>query len=164
MGAWSASGGFGLCSCQHSLCVGCFKSGLPIVNLSSSNPPRWGRLGFGIGGDLSLAGVRSSDVRAPAAHASLSSMPSSTGPEVRMGCPPTGGRDLSGDAELEGRDNHSGERSDPSQPGGEEADTEGPVMRRGEVIGEIMRRSVLGERRDIPQTGDGLIVLLGQWE
>ena len=42
--------------------------------------------------------------------------------------------------------------------GGEEADTEAPVMRRGEVIGEIMRRSVLGERRDIPQTGDGLIV------
>ena len=30
------------------------------------------------------------------------------------------------------------------------------------MIGEIMRRSVLGERRDIPQTGDGLIVLLGQ--
>ena len=29
-------------------------------------------------------------------------------------------------------------------------------MRRGEVIGEIMRRSVLGERRDIPQTGDEL--------
>ena len=26
------------------------------------------------------------------------------------------------------------------------------------MIGEIMRRSVLGERRDIPQTGDGLIV------
>ena len=28
------------------------------------------------------------------------------------------------------------------------------------MIGEIMRRSALGERRDIPQTGDGLIVLL----
>jgi len=26
-------------------------------------------------------------------------------------------------------------------------------MRRGEMIGVIMRRSVLGERREIPQTG-----------
>ena len=73
---------------------------VPTSKLSSSNPPRWGRLGFGIGGDLSLAGVRSSDVRAPAAHASLSSMPSSTSPQGRR---ETGGCDLSGDAELEGR-------------------------------------------------------------
>ena len=98
------------CAVTNTHCVGCFKSGLPIVNLSSSNPPRWGRLGFGIGSDLRLPGVWSSDVRAPAAHASLSSMPSSTGPQGRR---ETGGRDLSGDAELEGRDNHSGERSDP---------------------------------------------------
>ena len=91
-------------------CVGCIKSGCSDSKPSSSNPPRWGRLGFGIGGDLSLPGIRSSDVRAPAAHASLSSMPSSTGPQGRR---ETGGRDLSGDAELEGRDNHSGERSDP---------------------------------------------------
>ena len=87
-------------------CVGCIKSGCSDSKPSSSNPPRWGRLGFGIGSDLSLAGVWSSDVRAPAAHASLSSMPSSTGPQGRR---ETGGRDLSGDAELEGRDNHSGE-------------------------------------------------------
>ena len=57
---------------QHSLRVGCFKSGCSDSKLSSSNPPRWGRLGFGIGSDLSLAGVWSSDVRPPAAHASLS--------------------------------------------------------------------------------------------
>ena len=32
------------------------------------------------------------------------------------------------------------------------------------MIGEIMRRSVLGERRDIPQTGDGLIqVVWNYW-
>ena len=37
-------------------------------------------------------------------------------------------------------------------------------MRRGEVIGEIMRRSVLGERRDIPQTGDGLTVWNYAWQ
>jgi hypothetical protein len=36
-------------------------------------------------------------------------------------------------------------------------------MRRGEVIGEIMRRSVLGERRDIPQTGATKIDQLFYW-
>ena len=36
-------------------------------------------------------------------------------------------------------------------------------MRRGEVIGVIMRRSILGERRDIPQTGATKIDQLFYW-
>ena len=39
---------------KHSLCVGYIKSGCSDSKPPSSNPPRWGRLGFGIGSDLSL--------------------------------------------------------------------------------------------------------------
>ena len=35
---------------QHSLCVGCIKSGCSDSKRLSSNPPQWGRLGFGTGG------------------------------------------------------------------------------------------------------------------
>ena len=42
-------------------CVGCIKSGCSDSKPSSSNPPRWGRLGFGIGSDLSLATTNSRD-------------------------------------------------------------------------------------------------------